>query len=268
MKSTKNKPKRILVSSGSYADAGKSTLIAHLIKPTLLSEFDSVRFISVEEEGRISTGEDEKFAHRDSSTIGSLLDLNEFSDANEAVLLEIGSQNFNSFLAPVLAAKNDEFFASIDKCIYPIADMGKIEVIKESLSKLLKAGVEPEKMFIVFNKVSQSEIELGDWQNSLETTYQSFVSELRQLGINVCTDPIPQSMIYEQLRYEDPNSINVATLASLDRKHFLTQAIAAQKAGDTELQNKYLALDVTRRDAKQAFGSLLKVFEQVFPEFA
>lgn len=255
-------PRRILVTSGDEGNFGKSTLIRHLIRPALAPYFTAgIRFLAVEEEGRLSAGEDAKFKSTEVTAV-----INELAmiDDDEALIVEIGAQRFERFMTELTRVNAGQF--SFDKVIVPLGQAFKSEETFKSLVKILQHGIAPTNMHVIFNNVELMAIAEGTFAESLKTHYKGFIDEVTAIGINVCRTPVMKSDIFEVLRKKEGNEYTITGLANLPGNHYTTLAKAARKAGDDAAKNEYLELNSLQMQASALAVDFHKIFASIFPE--
>jgi len=255
-------PSRILVTSGDEGNFGKSTLIRHLIRPALAPYFSAgVRFLAIEEEGRLSTGEDAKFK---STEVTAIISEMEMLDADEALIIEIGAQRFERFTTELSRVKAGRF--TFDKVVVPLGQSFKAEETFKSLVKIIGQGIDPRRMYVVFNNIELLAISEGTFKASLKTHYKSFIDAVHELGINVCPTPVMKSDIFGALRKKVGNENTIMALASLPADHFTQLAKVARRAGDDAAKNEFLSMSSIQMQACAMVEDFKQIFSFIFPE--
>ena len=259
---------KILFCTGVDVNAGKSTLVRHLFRPKLAEHFKGgVQYYSVEDDGRISTGEDRKFDSKDIVAISTELDVFDITtDGDSALLLEIGGQRFERFLAESARLETGSF--EFDKVIYPIGPAFKAEESLKSIFKLMNCGIKGDSIYVVFNQVDLMSVQDGSFKQSLETVHAPFLANLKKFGVHVCSTPVYRADVFEELRLLEGEEHAAGTLAALPKNHFLEKYAAARKAGNGELASAFMHMHGTQKRCKGLQGTFDAVFEFVFPELA
>jgi hypothetical protein len=256
-------PHRILVTSGDEGNFGKSTLIRHLLRPALMPYFaDGVRFLAVEEEGRLSAGEDAKFKSTEVTSVINELEM--IADDGEAVIVEIGAQRFERFMTELSRVKSNRF--AFDKVVVPLGQAFKTEETFKSLLKIISQGINPRDVYIVFNQVELMAIAEGTFAEAQRTHYKSFLDAVRELGINVCPTPVMKSDIFEVLRKKEGDEFTVVGLSNLPENHYTLLAKAARKEGNEAAKLENLAMSALQMQAGAMSNDFCNIFTFIFPE--
>jgi hypothetical protein len=256
-------PQRVLVTSGDEGNFGKSTLARHLLAPALAHHFaGGVRFLAVEDSGRLSAGEDARFKSTD--VVGIVEELSMLED-DEAVIVEIGAQRFERFMSELKRLPVGKF--AFDKCVFPVGQTIKAEETLKSILRLIEAGIEAKDIHVIFNRVELMAISEGTWEDSLNSVYRPFMNSMKKIGIRVCMTPLMNSDVIEALRYMEGKDFTLIALAAAEKDVYLNLAKQARKAGDKEKMRVMLDLHSVKLQAEGLLADLQIIFAFVFPEF-
>jgi len=258
-------PCRVLVTSGPTTNPGKSAVARHIIKPILAKNYSGgARFIAIEDKDRLSNSEDVRYSIDEIPEM--LLDLG-MTDDDEAVVTEIGAELFSLTMESLALLDGNKRF-TFDKVIVPVPYAGdKKDVMMVFMQKIIKSGVDPKTIYVIFNHVPNTAYMRGDFEKSLTSgngDNKLFVDFLNEKGINVCPTPIIQSDIFKTLRNMPGDNFSITAFCQLEQNHFLKIAKRAKKMGDDNAADAAIAIDALHSQAANFKESFSKIYSFIF----
>lgn len=239
---------RVLVTSGSVTDVGKTTISKH-IASLFRQSGRQVKFVGVEAEHKPMDGEDVRIGTGEADVESIIDDIIESADV---LIVDVGGAVFGQ-ISDKIAELGDGLFCYFTHAVVPITEDVKEENIIFTIENLINRGLPAEKIYLVFNKVVPS------LKTKIHKTFVGAISKANDMGANVVDVPIARSELIAKKRgLESIFDVNA------DADALEAEAKAAVAAGDN-VRAEQLAQKVIEADmAKMAASNIEAVLRSIF----
>jgi len=219
-----------------------------------------VEYLTVEDAGRMSTGQDENFdPYEIPKAITKLARLR----AGRGIVLEVGSQLFIPLMGELSKLETGAF--KFDKVVVPVPYASfKSETAMEFITKLVSMGIDPKSIYLVFNQVACDALARKVFERALANEHKAFLDAIEKMGAHVFGHPILNSSLYPTLRKIPGDAFTVINLSRIPEQLFTDAANQAEDDGDGEAEDEATAMIVLRSQAAGAAPTFQALFDFVF----
>ena len=220
-------------------NTGKTTLSKHLLAPLL-----KARRVQIEDVNSSDGKPDIEVTAAKFKTLAA--QLNVASD-NENFVIDIGASNAKSMIEHFSALRSTR--AAIDFWIIPVVPASKQKTDSiNTAATLMEIGVEPNKIVMLLNNVTDTESVDYDFKTIFDTS---------KLGVQVVSQVVLANEVFELLKNENNSVFDLAN----NRPDFKALVKAARDAGDSSALQALGVRMVTQDLAEDAVENLRAVFE-------